>query len=180
MWPPAKLAAWEDIRNAGQTGHEQLSQRGHPFAQFITLSSKMTNGANRHRGFVYSVSQGSHRPGTLVVLMFPPFVPLSSHGWPPMWSLYLIYLLGWKKNSISVRIRVPHFPFGSAQLADWGPPLMQKSVFIILAWGALFHQVHDSTEETAPAQLYFFQSNIPRGKNEQVPSNPRIMLPDFM
>lgn len=54
--------------------------------------------------------------------------------------------------------------FGSTQLADWEPPVMHKSVFIILAWGTLFHQLHDSTEETGPAQLYFFQSNIPRGK----------------
>lgn len=30
---PAKLADWEDIRNAGQTGHEQLSPRGHPFTR---------------------------------------------------------------------------------------------------------------------------------------------------
>lgn len=157
---PAKLADWEDIRNAGHTGHEQLPQWGHPFTQFITLSSKMTNGgANRCQGFVYSVSQGALRPGTLVALMFPPFVPLSSHGWPPEWSLYFIYLLGWKKNSISVRIRVPHFPLGSTQLADWGPPVMHKSVFIILAWGTPFHQVHDSTEERRLPQLGYISSN---------------------
>lgn len=49
--------------------------------------------------------------------------------------------------------------FGSAQLADWEPPVMHKSVFIILAWGTLFHQVHDSTEERRRPQPDYISSN---------------------
>lgn len=63
---------------------------------------------------------------------------------------------------------------------------MHKSVFIILAWGTLFHQVHDSTEERRRPQPdhissnQTFQGGGEEKKNEWVPSNPRIMLPDFM
>lgn len=91
--------------------------------------------------------------------MFPHLVPLSSQGWPPEWSFSFIYLMGWGKNSISVRIRVLPFSFGSAQLADWGPSVMHKSAFIILALGMLFHQVHDSTEERRRSQVGYISSN---------------------
>lgn len=183
VWPPANLSVWEDIRNAGQTGHEQLSQWGHPVTQFITLSSEMTNGgANRRQGFVYSLSQGPLRPGTLGALMFPPFVPLSSQGWPPEWSLYFIYLLGWKKKLNICQDQGAPLPVWLGPAGGLRAPCNAQVCFYYSCLGnaisssAWFHR----GEETAPARLYFFQSNIPRGKNERVPSNPRIMLPDFM
>lgn len=60
---------------------------------------------------------------------------------------------------------------------------MHKSVFIILAGGTLFHQVHDSTrgEETASAPAIFLPIKHSKGKKmsgcHQI---PRIMLPGFM
>lgn len=105
------------------------------------------------RVFVDSISQGP--TGTLVSLTFPHFVPLSSQGRPPEWSLYFIYLPGWGKKTLSVWCPPP-LP---GQLAGWGPPVMHKSVFIILAWGTLFHQVHDSTEERRWPQPGYISPN---------------------
>lgn len=49
--------------------------------------------------------------------------------------------------------------FDSARLADWELPVMHKSVFIILVWGTLFHQMHDSTEERRLPQSDYISSN---------------------
>lgn len=74
-------------------------------------------------------------------------VQACSPEWPsPTWSPFPFICWDNYKNLSGGRVGF-FARLSSARLADWEPPVMHKSVFIILAEGTLFHQVHDSTEE---------------------------------